>query len=57
MFGRFDRRVEELGLEKIKIIGDAYMAVGGLPIPRSEHAHICAEMALGMFDDLKAFNQ
>ena len=45
MFGRFDRRVEELGLEKIKIIGDAYMAVGGLPIPRSDHAHICAEMA------------
>jgi len=57
LFSRFDRRAEDLGLEKIKTIGDAYMAVGGLPIPRSDHAHICAEMALGMFEDLKAFNQ
>ena len=45
-----------MGLEKIKTIGDAYMAVGGLPIPRSDHAHICADMALGMFEDLEAFN-
>ena len=57
LFSRFDRRAEDLGLEKIKTIGDAYMAVGGLPIPRSDHAHICAEMALGMFEDLKEFNQ
>ena len=46
LFSRFDRRAEALGLEKIKTIGDAYMAVGGLPIPRSDHADICAEMAL-----------
>jgi adenylate cyclase len=57
LFSRFDQRAESLGLEKIKTIGDAYMAVGGLPIPRSDHADICAEMALGMFDDLVAFNQ
>ncbi len=56
LFGRFDRRAESLGLEKIKTIGDAYMAAGGLPIPRSDHAHICADMALGMFEDLAAFN-
>jgi len=57
LFSRFDRRAESLGLEKIKTIGDAYMAVGGLPIPRSDHADICAEMALGMFDDLTEFNK
>jgi adenylate cyclase len=57
LFSRFDRRAEALGLEKIKTIGDAYMAVGGLPIPRSDHADICAEMALGMFDDLTEFNK
>jgi adenylate cyclase len=56
LFTRFDKRAEMLGLEKIKTIGDAYMAVGGLPIPRSDHAEICADMALGMFADLKAFN-
>jgi adenylate cyclase len=57
LFSRFDQRAEGLGLEKIKTIGDAYMAVGGLPIPRSDHADICAEMALGMFDDLTEFNK
>jgi class 3 adenylate cyclase len=57
LFTRFDIRAEALGLEKIKTIGDAYMAVGGLPIPRPDHAALCAEMALGMFDDLKSFNQ
>ncbi len=57
LFSRFDQRAENLGLEKIKTIGDAYMAVGGLPIPRSDHADICAEMALGMFDDLIEFNK
>ena len=56
LFSRFDKRAENLGLEKIKTIGDAYMAVGGLPIPRSDHAEITADMALGMFEDLAAFN-
>ena len=56
LFSRFDKRAENLGLEKIKTIGDAYMAVGGLPIPRSDHAEIAADMALGMFEDLTAFN-
>ena len=56
LFSRFDKRAEYLGLEKIKTIGDAFMAAGGLPIPRSDHAHICADMALGMFEDLKNFN-
>ncbi len=57
LFTRFDVRAEALGLEKIKTIGDAYMAVGGLPIPRPDHAALCAEMSLGMFEDLKNFNQ
>lgn len=57
LFTRFDKRGEALGLEKIKTIGDAYMAAGGIPIPRSDHAALCAEMALGMYDDLKAFNR
>ncbi len=56
LFTRFDKRAELLGLEKIKTIGDAYMAVGGLPIPRADHAELCADMALGMFEDLKEFN-
>jgi adenylate cyclase len=57
LFTRFDTRAEMLGLEKIKTIGDAYMAVGGLPIPRNDHAQICADMALGMLEDTAEFNR
>ncbi len=37
-FSAFDRIIGKFGLEKIKTIGDAYMCVGGLPIPNSTHA-------------------
>lgn len=56
IFTRFDVRAGKLGLEKIKTMGDGYMAAGGLPIPRSDHAEICAEMAIGMLNDLENFN-
>src|SRR5204863_2419046 len=39
---------EQHGLEKIKTIGDAYMVVGGAPIPRPNHAHAVADLALDM---------
>lgn len=48
IFSGFDRLAEKHHLEKIKTIGDAYMVVGGLPIPRSDHAEAVAEMALDM---------
>lgn len=37
-FGKFDEIMEKYNLEKIKTIGDAYMCVGGLPVPNSTHA-------------------
>jgi class 3 adenylate cyclase len=48
IFSVFDGLAEKYGLEKIKTIGDAYMAVGGLPRPCSDHAQRVAEMALDM---------
>jgi class 3 adenylate cyclase len=48
IFSAFDRLTEQHGLEKIKTIGDAYMVVGGLPVPRHDHAQAVAEMALDM---------
>ena len=48
LFSEFDRLAEEFGLEKIKTIGDAYMVVGGLPMPREDHAATVATMALEM---------
>ncbi len=48
IFSAFDGLTEKYGLEKIKTIGDAYMVVGGLPTPRSDHATAIADMALDM---------
>jgi class 3 adenylate cyclase len=47
-FSAFDQLAEKHGLEKIKTIGDAYMVVSGLPLPRSDHAEALADMALDM---------
>ena len=38
LFSAFDRIAHELGIEKIKTVGDAYMAVAGLPEPCPDHA-------------------
>lgn len=56
IFSSFDDLAEKHGMEKIKTIGDAYMAVSGLPLPRMDHAHATANMALDMIQALKDFN-
>ncbi len=48
IFSEFDALADAHGLEKIKTIGDAYMAVSGLPEPRPDHAARAARMALDM---------
>ena len=50
IFSAFDHLAHAYGVEKIKTIGDAYMAVAGLPVPRADHAAAVADMALGMLD-------
>ena len=55
IFSEFDRLVDDHGLEKIKTIGDSYMAVGGLPIPRADHAEAIASMALEMQQSICKF--
>ena len=52
LFSALDRLAERHGLEKIKTIGDAYMAVGGLPEPRPDHAEAVAEMALAVREEV-----
>ncbi len=56
IFSAFDSLTEKYGLEKIKTIGDAYMVVGGLPNPSTNHAESIAEMALDMREELIKFN-
>lgn len=50
IFSRFDRLAQRHGLEKIKTIGDAYMAAAGVPERRSDHVAAAAHMALAMRD-------
>jgi class 3 adenylate cyclase len=56
LFSDFDALALEHGVEKIKTIGDAYMAVCGLPEERPDHAEAMATMALDMIDALDRFN-
>lgn len=50
LFSTFDDIVLELGLEKIKTVGDEYMAAAGVPRARTDHAHAIAELALRIQD-------
>ena len=54
IFVTFDGFVEELGLEKIKTVGDAYMGAGGVPASRHDHAAAVAELALRIRDHVSA---
>jgi class 3 adenylate cyclase len=50
LFARFDELVAARGLEKIKTIGDAYMAAGGLPEPIDDHAARIVDLGLAMIE-------
>ena len=69
LFGKFDqlaqvsvflkistppaRRLQECDCMRIKILGDCYYCVSGLPISRPNHASNCVRMGLKMIDDIK----
>ena len=48
VFTYFDALAERYGVEKIRTIGDNYMVASGIPVPRQDHAHALAGMALDM---------
>ncbi len=56
VFSAFDQLAKKYGIEKIKTIGDAYMVVGGLPTPRSDHAEAIAQMAIEMQRQIGEFS-
>ncbi len=55
LFSMFDKLAEKHGLEKIKTIGDAYMAVAGVPQPIADHAVAIAHMGMDMLDGLAGY--
>jgi class 3 adenylate cyclase len=48
IFGMTDELADDLGLEKIKTIGDAYLVAGGLNEKQADHTERVARMALRM---------
>jgi len=56
IFGRFDEIVEEVGIEKIETIGDAYMAACGLENEIKDHAINCIKAAQKMLSYLDERN-
>lgn len=56
LFSAFDALAEEYGVEKIKTMGDSYMAASGIPIERPDHAEAAVNMALSMLTVLAEVN-
>jgi class 3 adenylate cyclase len=57
IFSAFDELADRHGIEKIKTIGDSYMAVAGLPLPHHDHASAVARMALDMHEVIEKFSR
>uniref|UniRef100_A0A8C9VYB7 adenylate cyclase n=1 Tax=Scleropages formosus TaxID=113540 RepID=A0A8C9VYB7_SCLFO len=53
LFGRFDHLAEEHHCMRIKILGDCYYCVSGVPEPESAHASHCVEMGLAMINTIR----
>ncbi len=57
MFTGFDEIAEKYQVEKIKTMGDCYMAVAGMPVVTTDHAIKIAKMALDMRDFVHTFSE
>nr|XP_004565693.2 adenylate cyclase type 8 isoform X1 [Maylandia zebra]XP_004565694.2 adenylate cyclase type 8 isoform X1 [Maylandia zebra] len=53
LFGRFDRLAEDHQCLRIKILGDCYYCVSGVPEPQRGHARCCVEMGLSMINTIR----
>jgi class 3 adenylate cyclase/lipopolysaccharide biosynthesis regulator YciM len=56
-YKKFDEIVTQYGIEKIKTIGDAYMAAGGLPVPNNTHAEDVMKAAIDIRDFMLAYKE
>ena len=54
LFSEFDALADKHGMEKIKTIGDSYMAVAGIPEPSANHAEASVRFALDMLRAVEA---
>ena len=56
LFSRLDLLAEHHGVEKIKTIGDSYMAAAGVPVARGDHADAVAKLGLAMLDCVQEYS-
>ena len=54
LFSHFDLLADRYEVEKIKTIGDSYMAAAGVPTPRPDHARVMALMAIDMREAMRS---
>ena len=57
LFGKFDQIAQENQCMRIKILGDCYYCVSGLPISRPNHADNCVKMGLEMIEAIRMVRQ
>mmetsp|Transcript_12471 Transcript_12471/g.18632 ORF Transcript_12471/g.18632 Transcript_12471/m.18632 type:complete len:504 (+) Transcript_12471:2979-4490(+) len=57
LFSKLDYLTECLQIEKIKTIGDAYVAICGAPISNEQHAVLMAEFALCTLEAVDQYNE
>ncbi len=57
MYSTFDNIMEKYECKRIKTIGDSYLAVCGMPIPKDDHARRLCSAALEIIDYLEKRNQ
>lgn len=53
LFGRFDQIAQDNQCMRIKILGDCYYCVSGLPVSRPNHACNCVNMGLQMIEAIR----
>jgi class 3 adenylate cyclase len=57
LYGAFDRIADRRGVFKVETIGDCYVAVTGLPIPKRDHATVMARFARDCRDQMNALTR
>lgn len=57
IFSAFDQLTEKHGVEKIKTNGEIYIAAGGVPSPRADHAEAIAGLALNLQEAIGQINR
>jgi len=56
-YSKFDEIMDHNGLERIKITGDSYMAVSGVPKSKNTHASDCIKAAIAILQAMPILNQ